>query len=136
MSLWTFCQNVDTLSPSEFLSEDGRAVLPLGSELEQVQVRSAPSSPQQSTLGWTEWLHGPRTVTFLSLVLHLFQADDLEGHHFLGAIANFLDTFPNLPGLGKSSQDLPRNAGGQVPSRALSPSIANRPPFPQSQEAL
>lgn len=35
-------------------------------------------------------------MTFLSLVLYLFQADNLEGHHLLGATAIFLDTFPNL----------------------------------------
>lgn len=34
--------------------------------------------------------------TFHSLTLHLFLADDLEGHHLLGATAIFLDTFPNL----------------------------------------
>lgn len=38
-------------------------------------------------------------MTFLSLILHLFQADDLEGYHLLGAIAIFLNTFPNLSGL-------------------------------------
>ena len=40
-------------------------------------------------------------VTFPSLVLYFFQADDREHHHPLGATAIFLDTFPYLARLGE-----------------------------------